>query len=54
MEDQVCSPEKYPIKNSHDKNIFYLNETNQGDIFFISVIFRFLRFLYMMKMFLTE
>ena len=23
MEDQICSPEKYSIKNSYKKNIFY-------------------------------
>ena len=26
MEDQICSPQKYRIKNSYNKNIFYLNE----------------------------
>ena len=26
MEDQICSPEKYSIKDSYNKNIFYLNE----------------------------
>ena len=26
MEDQICSPEKYSMKNSYNKNIFYLNE----------------------------
>ena len=26
MEDQICSREKYSMKNSYDKNIFYLNE----------------------------
>ena len=26
MEDQICSPEKYSMKNSHNKNVFYLNE----------------------------
>ena len=26
MEDQICSPEKYLMKNSYNKNIFYLNE----------------------------
>ena len=26
LEDQICSPEKYSMKNSHNKNIFYLNE----------------------------
>ena len=26
MEDQMCSPEKYLMKNSYKKNIFYLNE----------------------------
>ena len=26
MEDQIWLPEKYSMKNSYDKNIFYLNE----------------------------
>ena len=26
MENQICSTEKYSIKNSYNKNIFYLNE----------------------------
>ena len=26
MKDQICSPEKYSIKNSYNKNNFYLNE----------------------------
>ena len=26
MEDQICSVEKYSMKNSYSKNIFYLNE----------------------------
>ena len=26
MEDQIGSPEKYSIKNSYTKNMFYLNE----------------------------
>ena len=26
MEDQICSPKKYSMKNSCNKNIFYLNE----------------------------
>ena len=38
MDDQVCLPEKYSMKNSYNKNIFYLNEKN----------------VYMIKMFLTE
>ena len=29
MEDQICSPEKYSIKNSYNKNIFYLDEKKQ-------------------------
>ena len=32
MEDQICSPEKYSMKNSYNKNIFYLNEKNIYDI----------------------
>ena len=31
MEDQICSPEKYSMKNSYNKNIFYLNEKNMYD-----------------------
>ena len=31
MEDQICSPEKYSIKNSYNKNIFYLNEKKTHD-----------------------
>ena len=38
MEDQICSPEKYSMKSSYNKNIFYLNEKN----------------VYMIKMLLTE
>ena len=26
MEDQICSPEMYSIKNSYNKNMFYLIE----------------------------
>ena len=26
MEDQICSPDKYSMKNSYNKNIFYLNK----------------------------
>ena len=26
MEDQIRSPEKYSMKNSYNKNIFFLNE----------------------------
>ena len=26
MEDQICLPEKYSMKNSYDKKIFYLNK----------------------------
>ena len=26
MEDQICSPEQYSMKNSYNKNKFYLNE----------------------------
>ena len=26
MEDQICSPEKYSMKNSYNINIFYLNQ----------------------------
>ena len=33
MEDQICSPEKYSMKNSYNKNIFYLNEKNMIKIF---------------------
>ena len=39
MEDQRCSPEKYSLKNSCIKNIFYLNEK---------------KYIYMIRMFLTE
>ena len=39
MKDQICSPEKYWMKNSCNKNIFYLNEK---------------KYIYMIKMFLTE
>ena len=28
MEDQMCSSEKFSMKNSYNKNIFYLNEKN--------------------------
>ena len=38
MEDQICSPEKCSMKNSYNKNIFYLNEKN----------------IYIIKMFLIE
>ena len=38
MEDQICSPEKYSMKNSYKKNVFYLNEKN----------------IYVIKMFPTE
>ena len=38
MEDQICSTEYYSMKNSYNKNIFYLNEKN----------------IYIIKMFLTE
>ena len=31
MQDQICSPEKYSIKNSYNKNIIYLNEKNIYD-----------------------
>ena len=31
MEDQISSPEKYSMKNSYNKNIFYLNEKNIYD-----------------------
>ena len=31
MEDQICSPEKYSMKNSYNKNIFYLNKKNMFD-----------------------
>ena len=31
MEDQTCLPEKYSMKNSYNKNIFYLNEKNICD-----------------------
>ena len=31
MEDQVCSSEKYSMKNSYNKNIIYLNEKNIYD-----------------------
>ena len=31
MEDQICSSEKYSMKNSYNKNIFYLNEKNIYD-----------------------
>ena len=31
MEDQICSSEKYSIKNSYNNNIFYLNEKNICD-----------------------
>ena len=31
MEDQIWLPEKYSMKNSYDKNIFYLNEKNLYD-----------------------
>ena len=27
MEDQICSPEKYSMKYSYDKNMFYLLES---------------------------
>ena len=38
MEDQIWSPEKYSMKNSYNKNTFYLNKRNT----------------YMMKILLTE
>ena len=38
MEDQIWSPEKYSMKNSYNKNTFYLNKRN----------------IYMMKILLTE
>ena len=31
MEDQICSPYMYSIKNSYNKNIFYLNEEKTCD-----------------------
>ena len=31
MEDQICSPEKYSMKNWYHKNITYLNEKNIYD-----------------------
>ena len=31
MDDQVCLPGKYSMKNSYNKNIFYLNEKNMYD-----------------------
>ena len=31
MEDQMLSPEKYSMKNSFNKIIFYLNEKNMCD-----------------------
>ena len=31
MEDQISSPEKYSMKNSYNKHIFYLNEKNKYD-----------------------
>ena len=31
MEDQICSREKYSMKNSYNTNIFYLNEKNIYD-----------------------
>ena len=31
IEDQICSPEKYSMKNSYNKSIFYLNEKNIYD-----------------------
>ena len=31
MDDQICSPQKYSMKNSCNKNIFYLNEKNIHD-----------------------
>ena len=31
MEDQICSPEKYSMKNSYTKNIFYWNEKIYND-----------------------
>ena len=30
-EDQICSPEKYSLKNLYNKNKFYLNEKNIYD-----------------------
>ena len=31
MEDQICLPENYSMKNSYNKNIFYLNEKDIYD-----------------------
>ena len=31
MEDQICLPEKYLMKNSYNKNIFYSIEKNIYD-----------------------
>ena len=31
MEDPICSPEKYSMKDSYNKKIFYLNEKNVYD-----------------------
>ena len=31
MEDQICSPEIYPIKYSYNKNVFYSNEEKTCD-----------------------
>ena len=31
MEDQICLPEKYSMKNSYKKDIFYCNENNIYD-----------------------
>ena len=31
MEDFICLPEKYSVKHSYNKNIFYLNDKNIYD-----------------------
>ena len=31
MEGQICSPEKYSMKNSYNKYLFYLNEKDIYD-----------------------
>ena len=36
MEDHICSPEKYSMKNSCHKNIFYPNEKKLHGIMFLT------------------
>ena len=52
MEDQICSPEKYSMKNSYDKNIFYLNENifiyheswyNENTFYWIQICFNIMK-----------